>query len=172
MSDDLNEFLRQAAMRREARKRQTGTQGTANSQAQSSSAQSRSAERNNIEEIQPIPVEQRHITPGIPSGEHLGGKAAQLDREREAHLQEVFGNRPAPLEAKKKKKSKPQVEAQVAPPTPTAAQVDFAAALDSLTASQGGQRSVSSHDLIAFLRNPSSLKMAFIASEIFSRKFQ
>ncbi len=125
-----------------------------------------------MEVLQPIPVEQRHLTPGIPAGELLGGTAAKFDRQREAHFQEVFGNRPAPLEGKKKKKSKPKVEAQVASPAPTAAQVNFAAAMDSLTASQGGHRSVSSHDLIAFLRNPSSLKMAFIASEIFSRKFQ
>jgi hypothetical protein len=172
MSDDLNEFLRQAALRREARKRQSGSQGGAGSSSQNPTAQPPAGKQIKIEVIQPIPVEQRHITPGIPSGEHLGGTAAKLDREREAHLQEVFGNKPAPLEAKKKKKSKPQVGAQVAPQIPTAAQVDFAAAMDSLTASQGGQLSVSSHDLIAFLRNPSSLKMAFIASEIFSRKFQ
>lgn len=172
MSDDLNEFLRQAALRREARKRQTGSQGAAGSPSQNSSAKPRSNEQQDIEVIQPIPVEQRHVTSSIPGGEHLGGAAAKLDRQREAHLQEVFGNRPAPLETKKKKKPKPKMEAQVAPPVPTAAQVDFAAAMESLTASQRGQRSVSSRDLIAFLRNPSSLKMAFIASEIFSRKFQ
>lgn len=172
MSGDLNEFLRQAALRREARKRQTGSQGTPTSQSQNPPVPSRPVVQSHTEVLQPIPVEQRHIMPGIPTGDHLVGNAAKADKEREAHLREVFGERPGPLESPKKKKAKPRVEQQVAPQPQTIAQMDFASALSSLTASQGGQRSVSSHDLIAFLRNPDSLKMAFIASEIFARKFQ
>ncbi len=172
MSGDLNEFLRQAALRREARKRQTGSTGQANSQSENAPTQSRATPPNSLDVLQPIPVEQRHLTPGIPAGDHLVGNAAKTDLKREAHLREVFGSKPAPLESQKKKKAKPRVEQQVAPQAQTAAQMDFASALNSLTASQNGQKSVSSHDLIAFLRNPDSLKMAFIASEIFARKFQ
>lgn len=172
MSGDLNEFLRQAAMRREARKRQTGSQGAPAAQSQNAPVQPRPVAQNKLDVLQPIPVEQRHLMPGIPAGDHLGGNAAKTDQKREAHHREVFGTKPAPLESQKKKKAKPRVEQQVAPPPQTAAQMDFASALNSLTASQSGQRSVSSNDLIAFLRNPDSLKMAFIASEIFSRKFQ
>ncbi len=170
MAGDLNEFLRQAAMRREARKRQTGSQGAPTSQSQNAPAQSRPVAQSSAEVLQPIPVDQRHLLPGIPAGDHLGGNAAKTDQKREAHIREVFGTKPAPLENQKKRK--PRVEQQVAPQPQTAAQMDFASALNSLTASQSGQRSVSSHDLIAFLRNPDSLKIAFIASEIFSRKFQ
>jgi len=172
MSGDLNEFLRQAALRREARKRQTGSQGGSSSQSQNAPAQPRPVAQSNIEILQPIPVEQRHLTPGIPTSDHLIENAAKTDQKRQAHLREVFGAKPAPLESQKKKKTKPRAEQQVAPQPQTVAQMDFASALNSLTASQSGQRSVSSHDLIAFLRNPDSLKIAFIASEIFSRKFQ
>jgi hypothetical protein len=177
MSDDLNDFLRQAALRREARKRQTGSQPAPSNPppgAPPAAAPVRRATSSTDESegLERVPIEQRHLTPQIPAVDRVSPNVAKVDQQREAHLREVFGNRPEPLSQsqskKSKKKSSPQPTDQPAPATPS----DFAAALDSLSLSQEGRTSMSSSELIAFLRNPDSLKMAFIASEIFGRKFQ
>ena len=167
MSGDLNDFLRQAALRREARKRQTGSPPSSTSSSQNVSSPSRPSAP--LEVLQPIPVEQRHMTSHIPTGDHLSGNVEKVDQKRDAHLRDVFGNKPAPLERSQKKKAKPKSDQQPVKPPPspssTSNQAEMASSLQ-------GRKLMSSADLLALLRNPDSLKMAFIASEIFGRKFQ
>ncbi len=180
MPDDLNDFLRQAALRREARKKAGGAPSTqakptANPNVNQPSVRPiRPAEDADI--IEPIPIEQRHLTPHIPPPEHLAGNVAKTDQKREAHLKEKFGHTPVPLERQQKKKTKSKGEQKSQVPT-IATQAN--SAMDSLYAISESKsepasnyKVMSPQDLLKLLRNPDSLKMAFIASEIFGRKFQ
>ena len=177
MADDLNDFLRQAALRREARKRASGQSSTQGRPINQEPKRSLASEQE-LEVIQPIPVEQRHLTPHVPPPEHLSGNVAKVDQKRETHLREVFGNKPVPLvRPSKKNKSNPTNPlktpvATISPPTDKGSVTSEPLSISGKGDPPGNYKVMTPQDLLKLLRNPDSLKMAFIASEIFGRKFQ
>lgn len=178
MSDDLNDFLKQAALRREARKKASGqqsTQGRAIPQNTGNPSSQRTSPPQDLDVLQPVSVEDRHLDPTIAPLGHLGGNAAKTDRKREAHLKETFSHTPVPLERQQKKKAKPQKAnvATIAEPTDKSSVTQDPISDPSIrTEAPGNYKMMTPQDLLKMLRNPDSLKMAFIASEIFGRKFQ
>jgi len=179
MADDLNDFLKQAALRREARKKASGQQSTqGRAIPQNSGSQPTQRAKSSTPEpdvLQPISVEDRHLATTIAPLGHLGGGVAKTDQKRDAHLRETFSHTPVPLERQQKKKAKQQKTyvATIAAPTNTdSVTQDPISNPDGRAEAPGNYKVMSPQDLLKLLRNPDSLKMAFIASEIFGRKFQ
>ena len=122
-----------------------------------------------------MPVEDRHVVPTIAPLGHLGGNAAKSDQKRDAHLKETFSHNPVPLERQQKKKAKQQkvnVATIAAPTDKTSVTQDLISDPSIRTEAPGNYKMMTPQDLLKMLRNPDSLKVAFIASEIFGRKFQ
>jgi hypothetical protein len=181
MSGDLNDFLRQAAERREARKRaEAATSQPPPKPLPRSSTPSKTVEASEL--LQPLQPGQTRINPHIPAKDHLAEGVASRDRERQKHQQEVFGHHLEPLAKSKqppkekakgksnnqsKKKSNSSVPPTIAPASIPTLESSASSAMEFETQSANAQRS----ELLSFLRNPQSLKTAFIASEIFRRKF-
>ncbi|MDZ4850179.1 MAG: hypothetical protein SGI77_12915 [Pirellulaceae bacterium] len=180
MADDLNDFLRQAALRREARKKASGDSSAparpVSSQKSNQQPIRTLSSNDDLDVIEPISIEQRHIVPHIPKPDRVSESVVKADKKRESHVKEVFGSSPAPLERQGKKKPKQQGQARAHVPTIATSNrdsstADSGASMESGVGPQGNQR-MTSLDMLKLLRNPDSLKLAFIASEIFGRKFQ
>lgn len=177
MADDLNEFLRQAAARREARKRsgqqpaspipQNPTSRPASPPPVSRPTQTPPAARS-ASTFQTREVIHAELKSSLPTESGI----AKADRQRAAHAQEMFGkknnqgaqqkpnakpsNTPKKVDSKKNAASAPSVQAGV----PTT--------FGPISESSGP---LNSNELLRMLRDPRSLRNAFIVSEIFQRKF-
>lgn len=184
MADDLEEFLRKAAERRAARQR-----------AKSSAPEPKkplASERIEapiiLEPLDEVPSisSQRdlgRLKPHVPPPQHLAQNIDQADERMDAHLRQAFDHPVSRLEQKSKKKKKqaesPKRVTNAAAATPTIASSDLSG--QSTAYDYEATRSIpqanrsmigSTSDLVTILRNPQSLKLAFIASEIFKRKFE
>ena len=170
MSDDLNEFLKQAAQRRQARQRAAAKRRLATTTDESRAIPREAA---GIEELQPLPGEE--TKPPLGLSEPLGAGMARADAERRAHEEEAFGRRPpsigrsqAPAKAKGPKKfknrssDKPSTTSRPIAPTTDACEIAPSPDASAMPLDPAA--------LLAMLRDPKSLRLAFIASEIFRRK--
>ncbi len=168
MADDLEEFLKQAALRRQQRQQQRGNrEPVAPPKPQASSPQTpRLVQQESIpaaqlvDEKKPYQPTVINLSSSLPSATLAGG-VDQADERMQAHLKEAFQHelgslRPSETKVTKKKAKKEQrlLETPATPPEvqPTA--------------------KVSSASLIAQLRDPQSLRMAIIAHEIMKRPWQ
>jgi hypothetical protein len=172
MSGDLNDFLRQAAQRREARKRAEGQQSPPPPQTP---APPRPAAQSAPPKPPQAPVAPKPI--GSPRPESSIEKA---DREREAHRQEIFGKQadksppkqPAPKANSPKSKQTSSKGQAAAPQSKSISQRNSQNdASNRPSVVESHSTAVDNQQLLRMLRDPRSLKMAFIASEIFNRKF-
>lgn len=165
MSGDLNDFLRQAAARREARKR-TEAQSTPPAQP---IPQSRPAPPSTPPKSFQAPPPRKSIaSPRVESS------IEKADRQREAHRHEVFGKQDAANKSKQQSSKAGHSKTPKAPSQikqPTNQRVSEANASNVPSVVQSHTTAIDNQQLLELLRNPQSLKMAFIASEIFGRKF-
>ena len=170
MADDLDDFLKQAALRRQQRQQQRS-----NSQPVVKSVPEpiRSAPPPRLQQQDPIPNAKvddyskpyaatvGNLSSSLPSTSLEGGMD-QADERMKSRLQQVFQHeigslRPSEPKSPPKKKAKKEQRLQETPAT--LAEVQPTA-------------KVSSASLVAQLRDPQSLRMAIIAHEIMKRPWQ
>jgi hypothetical protein len=177
MSDDLNDFLRQAAARREARKRaESQAGGQKPSQPKTPPTVSRQAT--------PASPATQSSRPAVLTShpDSMESGIDKADRQREAHRKEVFGQANAPFQrtppnvgkpkGNKQPQSNKQKRSNSAAPTPVATSAaPFVTSEQPDSETSAARAGSSSNELLKLLRNPQTLKTAFIASEIFGRKF-
>ncbi len=182
MADDLDDFLKQAALRRQQRQQQRGNREPAVKSKQP--PQSQSSPRSEpprlqqqqdpnavapvLEPTQPYPTSQPYqptlgnLSRGLPSASPSDG-VDQADERMQSHIKEAFHHeigslRPVESKPSNKRKGKKEPQRlQETPATPAEAQPTA---------------KVSSASLAAQLRDPQSLRMAIIAHEIMKRPWQ
>ncbi len=174
---DLNDFLRQAAERRKQREQTSGrpTQSSQPTQpVQSSPPQnrptppSRSREPQVVldAEIVEVPasfsVENRHLPKLRPAigDSHLAQEVELADDKMRDHLKQVFDHSVGNLAPKKKPKPKSATPAR--PNTTTEAAVSRSEELRI--------QEIMTKDIVSALRNPKSVRTAFVLTEILQRK--
>ena len=176
MADSMEEFLRRAAERRQARAKKESQQAAPpppQASIQRIQTRSRSADappplarptRDRIDRIETRPQmrsKQQSPRPSLDSTPHLARSSSQADERMDAHLHETFEHQLGQFERAAKK---PSAFATKSPRpgenTYSAPQVERENTSDSI-----------SNRVVAALRNPDSAKIAFIASEIFQRRF-
>jgi hypothetical protein len=166
MSGDLNDFLRQAAARREARKRAEGQ----TTPAPQPTPQPRPAAQSAPPKSPVTPPPRKSVSsPRVESG------IEKADRQREAHRQEFFGTQPTAGIPKQQSSKDGHSKNQNAPAQikkPTNQRVSEANASNVPSVVESRTTAIDNQQILEMLRNPQSLKMAFIASEIFNRKFE
>ena len=170
MADDLDEFLKQAALRRQQRQQQRGNREPA---APKQPVKVPPPIVPRLQQQDPMPAAQvvddskpyqatiGNLSSSLPSASLPGG-VDQADERMQSHLKEVFqheiGNlRPSESKPTNKKKGKKEQRLQETPATPAEVQPTA---------------KVSSASLVAQLRDPQSLRMAIIAHEIMKRPWQ
>ena len=170
MSDDLNEFLKQAAQRRQARQRAAAKRSLPTAADES---QAVTRETAGIEVLQPLPTE--GTKPPLGLAESLGAGMVRADAERRAHEEEAFGRKPqtrgrsqAPANAKGRQKFKNRSPDK--PPATSRPLAPTDDASESESSPHPATIPLEPAALLAMLRDPQSLRLAFIASEIFRRK--
>ena len=170
MADDLDDFLKQAAQRRQQRQQQRTNRPPV---AQPTPQQpTRPAPTPRLQQQDPIPSAQvvdskpyeptvGNLASSLPSASLPGG-VDQADERMQSHLKEAFQHEISSLrksEPKASPKKKQQKEPRLQETPATAAEVQPTA-------------KVSSASLVAQLRDPQSLRMAIIAHEIMKRPWQ
>ena len=178
MADDLDEFLKQAAQRRQQRQKQRSDRPPVVQSNESSrpNQSQRPTPTPRLEQQDPIPTAKvveynqpytptvGNLSASLPSSSTSGvsDSVDQADERMQSHLKEVFqheiGNlRQSDPKRSSKKKQKKEPQLQETPATPAEIQPTA---------------KVSSASLIAQLRDPQSLRMAIIAHEIMKRPWQ
>ena len=170
MADDLDDFLKQAALRRQQRQQQrTNTPPAATKALPLRSApptprlqpQETLPAAQVVDYSKPYEPTVGNLSSSLPSSS-LAGSVGQTDERMQSHVRDVFqheiGNiRPSETKPTAKKKIKKEQRLQETPATPAEVQPTA---------------KVSSASLVAQLRDPQSLRMAIIAHEIMKRPWQ
>lgn len=169
MADDLDDFLKQAALRRQQRQKRTNSQPV----VKPVSEPTRSVPPPRLQQQDPIPNAKvvdyskpytptvGNLSSSLPSTSLEGG-VDQADERMQSHLRQVFQHeigslRPSVPKSPSKKKEKKEQRLQETPATPVELQPTA---------------KVSSASLVSQLRDPQSLRMAIIAHEIMKRPWQ
>ena len=169
MADDLDDFLKQAAQRRQQRQQQRTNRPPV---VQPTPQPTRSVPTPRLQQQDPIPSAQvedskpyeptvGNLSSSLPSAS-LPGSMNQANERMLPHLKEAFQNETSSLrqsEPKSSPKKKQKKEQRLQETPATAAEVQPTA-------------KVSSASLVAQLRDPQSLRMAIIAHEIMKRPWQ
>jgi hypothetical protein len=184
MSNDLEEFLRKAAERRQARQQSGGITKAVPATPEAPA------------NPQPVtaPVEQREtLGPRLQSNIHptslLTKEIDQADDRIRARIHSQFDNSVSTIDTgrttksnesqssnqttnqpSKKKASKQNKKESVAPP-PEKSLSSFEESRNDMTIERSASKMISTGSMLELLRNPQTLRTAFIASQIFERKF-
>ena len=176
MADDLDEFLKQAALRRQQRQQQRTNSAPAMPSPPPqtrATPPTRSAPPPRLQPQEPIPAAQvsefskpyeptvGNLSSSLPSAS-LGGTIDRAEERLQNQLRTSFQNeignlRPTETKPSQKKKAKKEQRLQETPAAPAEVQPTA---------------KVSSASLVAQLRDPQSLRMAIIAHEIMKRPWQ
>ncbi len=170
MADDLDDFLKQAALRRQQRQQQRTNAPTAPTNApppRSAPPTPRLQPQETLPAAQVVDYSKPYeptvgnLSSSLPSASRTGS-IGQADERMQSHLRDVFqheiGNvHPSETKPTAKKKIKKEQRLQETPATPAEVQPTA---------------KVSSASLVAQLRDPQSLRMAIIAHEIMKRPWQ
>ncbi len=171
MADDLDDFLKQAALRRQQRQQQRTNSPSAQTNAPPPTRATPPTPR--LQPQEPVPAAQvveyskpyeptvGNLSSSLPSAS-IPGSVGQADERMQTHLKDVFkheiGNiRTSETKPTSKKKNKKEQRLQETPAAPAEVQPSA---------------KVSSAFLVAQLRDPQSLRMAIIAHEIMKRPWQ
>ncbi len=180
MADELEEFLRQAAARRQQRQKSAGGKSVSGGQASGAGAAGQvtgrsvpdrfagsskegvgnkgaGAARSGLERAseQPGRVEQRRLEPSLVD-RHVETQIDQADEQIDAYVDKTMASDLRPMGKGSMTSSKGNLHASASAPQ-SQPQV---------------QAQVSSKDLIRQLRNPETLRMAIIAHEILRRPYE
>lgn len=180
MADELEEFLRQAAARRQQRQKSAGSKPVSGGQTTGSGAAGQAAggrapdrfagsskegvgnkgaasTRSGSERAseQPGRVEQRRLEPSLVN-RHVQTQIDQADEQIDAYVDKTMASDLRPMGKDSMTSSKGNLHATASAPQ-SQPQV---------------QAQVSSKDLIRQLRNPETLRMAIIAHEILRRPYE
>jgi len=179
MSNDLDEFLRKAAERRLARQNQGNTQAPSQ---QPTSKVVESALAPSV--LEPIASETRQgLGPRLQSNIHseslLGREIDQADDRARARVHEQFDHTVSRLETglskpktdnqqtSKKNIKKKQVASSKEPQVISS----YEESRNDMTIERTASKMIATGSMMELLRNPQTLRTAFIASQIFERKF-
>ena len=170
MADDLDDFLKQAALRRQQRQQQRTNSPAA---VPNAPQPTRSTPPPRLQPQEPIPSAQvvefskpyeptvGNLSSSLPSASLTGSVNQAADRmqnQQRPPFQHEIGNlRPSETKPSSKKKAKKEQRLQETPATPAEVQPTA---------------KVSAASLVAQLRDPQSLRMALIAHEIMKRPWQ
>ena len=184
MSNELDEFLRKAAERRLARQNQGNTQASS-PQANNSQPTSKVVESSLAPIVlEPIALEARRgLGPRLQSNIHpeslLGKDIDQADDRVRARVHEQFDNNVSSLETglSKPKTDNQQTlkkntkKKQAAPAKEPLVISSYEESRNDMTIERTASKMIATGSMMELLRNPQTLRTAFIASQIFERKF-
>lgn len=175
MADELEEFLRQAAARRQQRQKGAGSKPASGGQAAKPAAAGRAPDRfagsskegvgntgagvarGGVQSTRDdsVRVEQRRLEPSL-ANRHVETGIDQADEQIDAYVDKTMASDLRPMGQGSMTSSKGNLHASASAPR-SQPQV---------------QAQVSSKDLIRQLRNPDTLRMAIIAHEILRRPYE
>ncbi len=160
MAEDLQEFLRRAAERRQQR-----AQGQSKSDRQEPPRSTTPVSQQTFSGLSAKPLNESSnrssANPSFPDrSPHLASEASNADERMDSHLHQVFDNK---LGSLGNYKARPNEFATRSPKPDTLH--------DAFSQSTAAEEKSASEKLIEGFLNPESARIAFVASEVFRRKF-